>query len=242
MIGQTGLLQCYHGVITLSPGKEHDVRHMAATNLRPVTHAPAPVPEGAPAPRPALDAVGVTLLDAAGHILAEEGAGALTVRRIASDAGMSTMNVYSRFGGKHGVVEHLFLQGFALLAHSMGEVPVSADPVADLRECGLAYRRFALEHSTLYAVMFEKAVPDWEPSWAALESGLATLQHLADRILRCMQAGRFRTAEPLHVAGIVWSTCHGAVSLELKQKLAIALDWEAVYRDACDVLVRGLAA
>ena len=39
---------------------------------------------------------------------------------------------------------------------------------------------------------------------------------------------------------MVWSTCHGAVSLELKQKLAVAVDWEAVFRDATDTLIRGL--
>lgn len=47
-----------------------------------------------------LDSVGSTLLKAAGDLLAAEGPGALTVRRIAHAAGVSTMNVYSRFGGK----------------------------------------------------------------------------------------------------------------------------------------------
>jgi AcrR family transcriptional regulator len=162
------------------------------------------------------------------------------VRRIAADAGMSTMNVYSRFGGKNGVVEHLFLRGFALLAHNMDEVPVTADPLADLHECGRSYRRFALEHPTLYAVMFERVVPDYEPSPGALASGLATLEHLAHRLQRVMDAGLMRPAPSLHVAAMVWSTCHGAVSLELKQKLAVAVDWEAVFRDTTDTLIRGL--
>ena len=175
-------------------------------------------------------------------MLTDEGAGALTVRRIAGDSGMSTMNVYSRFGGKHGVVERLFLEGFGLLAATMTEVPTTDDPVADLVTCGLRYRSFAFDHPTLYSVMFEKAVPDYEPGDLALASGLATLQHLAERIERCITAGRFRPGDPLHLAGIVWSTCHGAVSLELKQKQHIPIDWEAVFRDSCTVLVRGLAA
>ena len=45
------------------------------------------------------------LLAAAHRLLAEDGPEALTVRRIANEAGMSTMNVYSRFGGKD--VAHL---------------------------------------------------------------------------------------------------------------------------------------
>ncbi len=189
-----------------------------------------------------LDEVGRTLLRTASRLLTDEGAGALTVRRIAGDSGMSTMNVYSRFGGKHGVVEHLFLEGFGLLAATMTEVPITDDPVADLTMCGMRYRAFAFEHPTLYSVMFEKAVPDYEPSDAATASGLATLQHLAERIERCITAGRFRPGDPLHLAGIVWSTCHGAVSLELKQKRHIPLDWEAVFRDSCAAISRGLSA
>lgn len=192
------------------------------------------------ATRPPLDAVGASLLDAAGRILTHDGAAALTVRRIAGDAGVSTMNVYSRFGSKHGVVEQLFLEGFARLAQYMGDVPITDDPIADLIECGRAYRRFALEHTTLYSVMFERVVPDYEPTPTAMASGLATLQHLADRIERCMADGRIQRGEPLHIAGIVWSSCHGAVSLELKQKLAIALNWESVFRDTCAAVVRGL--
>jgi AcrR family transcriptional regulator len=189
----------------------------------------------------ALDDVGTTLLEAASSILAADGAAALTVRRIAADAGMSTMNVYSRFGSKQGVVEHLFLRGFALLAEAMTDVPHSDDPLADLRACGLAYRRFALTHQTLYSVMFHGAVPDYEPSPLAYQTGAATLQELADRIQRAMDAGMLRCTDAGHAAAIVWSTCHGVLSLEMK-KSTMRIDWESVYRDACENVVRGLAA
>ena len=55
------------------------------------------------------------LLAAAHDLLATEGPAALTVRRIAAAAGMSTMNVYSRFGGKDGVLDELFIDGFRRL-------------------------------------------------------------------------------------------------------------------------------
>jgi AcrR family transcriptional regulator len=189
----------------------------------------------------ALDDVGTTLLESASRLLADEGPGSLTVRRIAAESGMSTMNVYSRFGGKHGVVEQLFLRGFDLLAAEMGAVPVTDDPLADLTACGAAYRRFAHEHRTLYEVMFEQVVPDYEPSPGAMASGLATLQHLADRLQRGMDAGLVRQGPALHYAAIVWSTCHGVIGLELKQKLDDVIDWERVFGDACANAVRGLA-
>ncbi len=188
----------------------------------------------------ALDDVGTTLLAAASNLLAAEGPGALTVRRIAADAGMSTMNVYSRFGGKDGVVEHLFLRGFELLAEGMNAIEPSADPRADLMSCGRAYRQFALDHSTLYSVMFDKAVPDFEPSERALTAAAQTLQLLADRLERVMRAGYILPAEPMHLAAIVWSTCHGVMSLELQHMGPHPIDWESVFHDATDSVVKGL--
>jgi AcrR family transcriptional regulator len=189
----------------------------------------------------ALDEVGTTLLRAASTLLADEGAAALTVRRIAAEAGMSTMNVYSRFGSKQGVVDQLFLQGFELLAAAMTEVPLTDDPVADLQRCGQAYRRFAHEHETLYSVMFDRVVPDHEPGPTALTSAFATLRQLADRLQRCIDAGRVRPADSLHLAAIVWASCHGVVSLELRQKMSAVVDWESVFRDMSANLVAGLA-
>src|SRR5207248_521667 len=62
------------------------------------------------------------ILGAASRILSEEGAGALTVRRIASEAGCSTMGLYSRFGGKDGVVDELYVEGFRELCESMSSI------------------------------------------------------------------------------------------------------------------------
>ncbi|MEY2552238.1 MAG: hypothetical protein QOC57_98, partial [Ilumatobacteraceae bacterium] len=71
-----------------------------------------------PAAMAPLDSVGSTLLKAASELLAEEGPAALTVRGIANAAGVSTMNVYSRFGSKDGVVDHLFVEGFRRLGEA----------------------------------------------------------------------------------------------------------------------------
>ena len=68
-----------------------------------------------------------SLLHAASTLLAAEGPEALTVRRIAAEAGVSTMGVYSRFGGKEGVIDALLRDGFQALADAMAaamEVPL----------------------------------------------------------------------------------------------------------------------
>jgi AcrR family transcriptional regulator len=188
-----------------------------------------------------LDSVGSMLVKAAADLLAKEGPEALTVRRIAKAAGVSTMNVYSRFGSKDGVVERLYVQGFDLLGQGMSAAPMTDDTVADLCACGLAYRQFAVDHPTLYSVMFDRVVPDFEPSPEAQVLSSATLQLLAARLGRAMQAGALRSADPLHTAALVWATCHGVVSLEQKEVAPPEIDWPEVYREAMIMIVQGLA-
>ncbi|MEA3185990.1 MAG: hypothetical protein QOJ74_2467 [Ilumatobacteraceae bacterium] len=188
-----------------------------------------------------LDSVGSTLLKAASELLAEEGPAALTVRGIANAAGVSTMNVYSRFGSKDGVVDHLFVEGFRRLGEAMTSRPDTDDTVADIRACGLGYRQFAIDNPTLYSVMFDRVVPDFVPSVEAQVLAGATLELLAKRLERAMTAGVLRRADPLHTAALVWATCHGVVSLELKRVGPTVVDWPAVYDAAIDMIVKGLA-
>ena len=122
------------------------------------------------------------------------------MRRIAAAAGMSTMNVYSRFGGKDGVLDELFVDGFRRLAAEMEDSPSTDDPLADLRQCGACYRQFARENATYYSLMFDRVVPDFEPSAAAKATALATLGQVAGRVQRAMDAGLLRPGDAFTVA------------------------------------------
>ena len=188
------------------------------------------------------DPVRARLLEAAHDLLAEEGPGALTVRRIATEAGMSTMNLYSRFGGKDGVLDGLFRQGFAGLRAAMLDAGTSDDPGADLARCGAAYRRFAIENPTLYAVMFQRPDRDFEPSEEAAVEAFGTLQQLEGRLGRAVDAGVLAPADPAELALMVWGTCHGLVSLELKGLADDEVpDWSEVFDRTIAALLRGLA-
>ncbi len=68
-------------------------------------------------------------LDAAAQLLLrDEGPAALSVRRIATAAGLSTMAIYHHYGGKDGLVEALYVDGFRALDEALSAVPRSADP------------------------------------------------------------------------------------------------------------------
>lgn len=185
------------------------------------------------------DHVGASLLRAASEVLANEGPGALTVRRIAHVAGVSTMNVYSRFGSKDGVVEELYIEGFSRLRTAIESAGVIDDPMLDLRNVGEKYRQFAAEFPTFYAVMFDRVI-EHQPSQRAIDHASGTLGLLADRLQRAMDSGLLRTTDPMVTAAGVWAACHGVVSLERKQVGPPLLDWDEVFILTMSALVIGL--
>jgi AcrR family transcriptional regulator len=193
--------------------------------------------------RSRLDETREALLAAAHDLLATDGPGALTVRRIAAAAGVSTMNVYSRFGGKDGVLDELFVDGFRRLTATMEGSPSSGDAMADLRQCGACYRQFALDNPTYYSLMFDRVVPDFEPSDAALATALGSLGELAARVQRAMDAGALRPADAFTVASALWACEHGLVSLELRMadERGQPFDWDVIAPLAVDAMLDGLA-
>jgi AcrR family transcriptional regulator len=154
------------------------------------------------------------VLDAASRLLEAEGPEALTMRRIAAEAGCSTSVLYTMFGGKPGVAEGLWREGFDRLRQAMERVEAD-DPLGRLTALGQAYRASALANRPYYAVMFQRPIPGFEPSAEAYADSLRPLGILVDAVADCIRAGLFRPADPDHVAGVLWAAAHGAVSLEL---------------------------
>jgi AcrR family transcriptional regulator len=145
------------------------------------------------------------LLDSALTVLRRDGAAALTVRAITEAAGCSTTGVYTYFGGKHGLVEAIYLDGFASFDREVSERLVAGD----LLDAGRAYRRWALDNPTHYLVMFGSAVPDFVPSEAARSRARQSFQALVDAVAA---AG---ADDPLGAAYRLYATVHGYVMLEL---------------------------
>lgn len=154
------------------------------------------------------------LLEAAGRIVAAEGAGALSLRRIAADVGTSTTAIYSLFGGKGELVREVWLEGFRRLAARVDAVPQTGNSLDDLAEAGRAYRQHALENPEFYEIMFGGAIEGFEPSDADRIEAQASLTSMAAAVSRCIDDG-YVAGDPTKIAGTLWAMSHGLVSLEL---------------------------
>jgi AcrR family transcriptional regulator len=182
-----------------------------------------------------LDETGSALLAAAHQLLAVAGPEALTVRRIATEAGMSTMNVYSRFGGKDGVIDELYFDGHTRLAAAIDAVPVGGDAAAELIQVARAYREFALANPAYYGIMFQSTINGFAPSQESTELALSVLRGFIDRVRLSVERGEIEGPEGsdhTEIALWLWATCHGMVSLELDGVAIELVDWPSVFDTA----------
>ena len=154
------------------------------------------------------------VLDAARQLLQAEGPGGLTVRRLATDLGVSRQVVYSRFGSKAGLLTALYIDGFHRLTAMVRSVSGPAGTESHVLDVTRAYRARALEAPAIYRLMFDDRGLNFVPDDTARE--VAT--HAFDEIVAVAAAWRGdprdRGTEARALAASLWAGAHGVVSLE----------------------------
>lgn len=164
-------------------------------------------------PQPSDQGTRERFLLAALNVLLDQGVTKLTVRAVAEAAGASTIAVYTRFGGRSGLLDALYERTFDALREMLEALPpASEDGVADLIDIAVAYRRFALEGPSRYALMFERPVPDFNPD--------PGLRAVVIRTTFAVFVGQVQRVSPdgtdaRSAAYSLWATMHGLVSSEL---------------------------
>lgn len=159
-------------------------------------------------------------MDAAGQLLSTEGAGALTVRRLAERTGTSTMAIYTLFGDKQGLLSAMYREGFDRLRTAVEEASrASADQLESLSAVAAAYRRVALANPHLYQLMFGPPVAGFVPDGEATATAHASYSPLVEGVRRCLETGVLIGDDAEAIAEYFWAVCHGMVSLELAGQL-----------------------
>ena len=167
-------------------------------------------------PRVHDDRLRARLVDAAAEVMAGKGIDGVSLRALAEGCGTSTSAVYSIFGSKEALVDAVVAEADASFSDSQRRAlkrPASG-PVARLALLGLAYRRWALDHRALYAVMFAR-----NGSIATTDVlGAGSIAPLRQVVQECFEAGIFVPGPDVSdVVLSIWAAVHGFVSLEIGQ-------------------------
>jgi len=135
----------------------------------------------------------------------------VTLRALVAGTGVSTMAVYTHFGGMPGLWRAVRQEGFTRLAAELGSVRITHDPIRDLMSYGAAYMRNAFAHPDLYRAMFNAEFDLEDPKAAA-----DTFAVLISCAARAKERGRLADqVDPEAVATRFWAFGHGLAMLVL---------------------------
>jgi AcrR family transcriptional regulator len=192
------------------------------------------------------------LVEATIRLLAKSGPSEVKARSVATEAQLSTMGVYTYFGGVPELLQAVADEGFSRQASMFGRLPASDDPMADLCAMALACHDFARRNPHLYDLMFGLSIHGrYSPSRGTAEPVLSgksasfreAYAFLLQGSARLVESKCVRKAEPNLLALQFWSALHGFIMLDLGGHFAELSDSALeVLVPMCVNLVVGLGA
>lgn len=172
------------------------------------------------------------LIDAGRVLLERDGPAGLTIRTVATEAGVAPMSVYNHFGDKDGLLDGLVTDAFREFGAAIAVT--DSEATERLRHSGRAYREFAITYPVVYSLMFSTGcAPDPFVATSAFSV-------LADLVRYGQAAGVLRPDDPFAIAMQIWSCTHGAMSLELAGAGPPGVDYARNFEHLLELLLRGL--
>lgn len=173
------------------------------------------------------------VVDAAAELADREGLDAVTLARLAADAGVRPPSLYAHVAGLDDLRRRLAIRGTRELAAAMREAATGRSGADALRAVAAALRDYARSHPGTYlAAQRAPAADDAE----ALAAGSDAVD-----VLTAVLAGYGLTGDDtIHAARAVRSALHGFAVLEAGGGFGIKLDLDESFARMVDLLDRGL--
>jgi AcrR family transcriptional regulator len=161
------------------------------------------------------------LIQAGIDILSAEGLAALSLRRVASRAGVSHSAPYAHFTDKQALIAAISTEGFRRLYDRIDGAMEGyrEDPRRRLMEASWAYLQFALESPALFKIMFSGIVENEKAYPLFVDYPRRSFGLLAGLVGDCQDAGLLGPG-PADLAALgLWSLIHGFADLLLERQI-----------------------
>ena len=185
-------------------------------------------------PRRGLDRAAVVALAAA--IADREGLDAVTLARVAAEAGVRPPSLYNHVAGREDLLAGIALLGVRDLDAAMTGAAVGRAGDDALAAAAGAYRDYAHEHPGRYAAAMRAPVGVRR---GALGAAAETVATVPDAVLR---AWSLPPDEVVHAVRAVRAALHGFVALEAVGGFGLPVDREASFDRLVAALAAGLRA
>lgn len=166
-----------------------------------------------------------SLIEMAEQLLHEKGPGALNLRAVARQAGVSHTALYRHFSSKDELLLAIAQKGFEKLAAAAADDVArknNRDAAAKLADIAAAYVKFACEHPNQYRLMFTQVNVDGERK-PAHQLAHQDLSAAIGAIQQGQRDGVIDpSADPYELAMYVWVAVHGLTVLLIDDQLVAA--------------------
>jgi AcrR family transcriptional regulator len=162
------------------------------------------------------------LIKAGVEILAKDGVSGLSLRKVASKAGVSHTAPYSHFTDKQALIAAISTEGFRQLYERVSAVAeeYKEKPPSQLVEVAWAYVQFAMDDRDRFKVMFS-GVLEKEKEYPEFVTESQRNFQLVKRIVEANQAmGALRSGPSDLVALSAWGIIHGFIMLLLEGQIS----------------------
>lgn len=153
------------------------------------------------------------LLHATVRLIEEEGVGAVSLRRVAKEAGVSPGAPYHHFSDRAALLSSIATEGFVELTKRLSAArAAAASPDAALVAVIRAYVEFATARPAHFVLMFRPELSQPEKHLDTQAAGDAALQELLDAVAASAPG---HAAESFALTTVVFALGHGLASLEV---------------------------
>lgn len=154
------------------------------------------------------------LIKAGIKILADEGIGGLSLRKVAKHAGVSHSAPYAHFSDKQALIAAIATEGHTRIYERISAIiEAYNDPLQQLVRGALAYLEFGLEETDLFRITFSGVLAQERDYPAFVEISQRNFQLIRQVVERCQANGVFPTEPANLIAQSLWGAVHGLVSL-----------------------------
>ena len=179
------------------------------------------------------------LIKAGVEVLAREGLGGLSLRKVAKQAGVSHAAPYSHFADKQALIAAISTEGFKQLYTQIQSVfgTYRENPENLFIETAWAYVQFALSAPDRFKLMFSSVLEKEKEYAEFVKISQENFSQLVDIIETCQQAGLLKTGPSDVVAVSIWSTVHGFTSLLLEDQISHTVLDKASLKDLLSLIL-----
>jgi AcrR family transcriptional regulator len=165
------------------------------------------------------------LIEAAVEILAQEGVGGLSLRKVAGKAGVSHAAPYAHFADKQALIAAISTEGFRTVYDRIrSEIQrCQGDPLQQLVGTAWAYVQFAIDKPAHFKITFSGAVEKQKDYPSYVEISRESFGLVVQVVKDCQAAGILKNGPSDALAVSVWSLVHGFVSLYLEDQISHTL-------------------